>query len=157
MIRYVLAVILVVTIFGIAFVAIEEIEQSRGEQQVESEVRAIERAATTLMTHNDPPAPGSEGPKRVVEIGLPGDTFTSASIDILHFQPRHEYGLTEVTYGYQDRPNSTVFIEAILENSDPNRADIDLGGSDERLVLTLELVGRDTGGKPIVEVTIHSV
>jgi hypothetical protein len=152
MIRYVLAVILTTAILGVAIVGVDHAGTIRGERQVENQIAAVDQAANSLLDNEDPPPPGQDGARRVVELDLPKDGFTSDSVETLIFERQPGTNVTLVTYRFDGRSEQTESIEAPIENADPGTTLLDFSGSTDSHVLVLEL-RRDEHGNPVIEAT----
>lgn len=148
MIRYVVAAILVVAIFGIGFAALDHAAAMNSERQVEDDVTDLESAAISLYEEEELAPRGSPGPRRSVTIDLPGDTYTTAPVDRVVVRPISE-NRTVVTFSVPDRPRTTVTVDVPTEiNGSASR--LVLQGSGTRSLL-LRLV-RDADGDPIVRI-----
>lgn len=78
MIRVVLAVVLTTALLGVSFPVIDEARRDHTETTVETELREVERAATSLLTTDDP---AEDGARRIIEIRLPARSWSDAGVD----------------------------------------------------------------------------
>lgn len=152
MIRYVLAVVLMTALVGVGLLGIERGAVIRSETQVENEILAVEEAVRSLIQNEEPPPPGHDGPRRVVELTLPDDGFTTESVQRLVFEREPGLNVTVVTYQFEGRRAHSVVIEAPIENAKSNTEVLDFGGSTGTHVLVLEL-HTDKDGTPVIEAT----
>lgn len=145
MIRYVAAVVLMVSIMAIAMPAVDHAAGTNGEKQLLRAVSEVDDAATDLYRAEELPPPGGEGPRRVVEVRFPEDSLTSNPVVTLRIR-RIDENSSLVTYRVEGRAKGTYHVSAPVVNADGNP--VVLGGTGERrFVLTLE---RDSEGRPVV-------
>jgi hypothetical protein len=153
MIRYVLAVLLTTALLAVGFAAVQETAAVRGETQTEGEIADIERAAVSLLAHDDP-VPGGSPPRRVLDIDLPSGGFASEPIETLVFEPVGGTNRTVVRYRVDGRSRHTVYLDAPLVNAADGTTNLDLSGSAGSRTVVLELV-LDDDRKPVVQVTVR--
>lgn len=147
-IRYVLAVVLAVTIVGMSATALEEASTIRGEQAVESEIDSVERAATSLVEAETVP-PDEATPRRLVELDVPTESLTKDETTVLRFEPVSDADATRVTYKVGDSPAQRTVIGVTIRSADGGTFDLSNDRGKQRVVLGL--VG-DGDGEPIVEI-----
>jgi hypothetical protein len=153
MIRYVVAVLLTTTLLGVGLLAVEDVSAVRGERQLERELSAIEGAAVSLLTHDDP-VPGDSPPRRVLDVDLPADGFGSAGVETLVFSPANRTDGTIVRYQFDGRPAATRILDVPILNAAEGTSTIDLSGATGSQTIVLELVlGSDGDG--VVQTTIR--
>lgn len=148
MIRYVVAVILTVAIFGIAFTALDHGAAMNSERIVEDDVTDLESAAVTLYQEEELAPRGQPGPRRTVTVDLPRDTLTTVPVDGVIVKPIGE-NRTAVSFDLAGRPRSVIVFDVpttIAGSSDQ----LELEGTGSReLVLTLV---RDEEGDRVVRI-----
>lgn len=147
-IRYVLAVVLATTIVGMSVTALDEASTIRGEQAVESEIEAVERAATGLVEAESVP-PDEATPRRVVELDVPTGSLAQDGTEILRFEPVSHANATRVTYKVGDGPEQRTVIGVTIRSADGGAFDLSEDRGKQRIVLGL--VG-DKEGNPLVEI-----
>lgn len=149
MIRYVIALTLVVTVLGLTGAALDHASALRGEQAVETEIAAIEAAAMELFALE---TAGQEGrsAKRVIEIDLPQPTLTTDGMETLRFERAGNADTTRVTYAVDGRTERTTTIDAPLADRDGGVVDLSDQQGSQRLILRLQ---RDADGDPVVTVS----
>lgn len=154
MIRYVVAVLLTTAVVGVGFTAIEEASAVRGETQLDGEIAAIERAAVSLLEHDDPTPGDATRARRVVDLDLPSDGFASSGVDTLVFEPRTGTNRTVVRYQIAGRAEKRLLLDAVLVSATAGERALDLSGRDGSLTLVLALV-LDGSRTPVVQVTVR--
>ncbi|WP_248897508.1 DUF7311 family protein [Haloplanus halobius] len=82
MIRVVLAVVLTVALLAAATPAIDEGRQSRTATHLDSVTDRIERAARSLLAHEDPTPPETVAPRRIVRFRLRPRSWTAAGATV---------------------------------------------------------------------------
>lgn len=150
MIRYVVAVLLATALLGVGFLAIEKVSAVRAESQLDGELSAIERAAVSLVTHDDP-APAGQPPRRVVDITLPTAGFVTEGVETLVFEPVADR--TVVRYRFDSRPTTRI-LDVPLVNAAERTRTVDLSGRTGPQTVVLELV-TDRDGTPVVQVSLR--
>lgn len=145
MIRYVLIVLITVALLALSLPAIDHVAAQRAENQVESEVQTIDRVATNLFEEETVPPAGVDGPKRVLTLRLPSDSFTSDAVEYIRIR-RITDRVSLATYRVPGRAERRIRIDAPIVNEDGGI--VELGGEGERRIhLTLE---RDDEGDPVI-------
>jgi len=151
-IRYVLAVVLAAALVAVGWAGLDYAAAVRGEQQVENQVAAIDEAATSLVEHDDPPATGQPGARRVVELRFPHGGLTSERVDRFHIRPTGG-NVSIAEYGVDGRPIRTVTIDArVRDGNTTARATADLSGETGTTTVVLTLKADDDG--PYVELRV---
>lgn len=151
MIRYVVAVLVATALLGVGFVAIEEVSAVRAETQLDGELSSLERAAASLLEHDDP-APAGSPPRRVLDISLPTAGLLNDGVETLVFES--VANRTVVRYQLDGRPTTTRILEAPLVNAADTTRPLDLSGKTGPQTVVLELVtGR--GGTPVVQIHLR--
>lgn len=154
MIRYVLAVLLTTALLGVGFAALQEVSAVRGETQVEGALVDIDRAAASLLAHDDPVLAGEGPPRRVFDLDLPSGAFASEPVETLVFEPVPGTNRTAVHYRFDGRSTNTVYLDAPLVNAAEGTTKLDLSGSAGSRTVVLELVF-DGDREPVVQVTVR--
>jgi hypothetical protein len=154
MIRYVLAVLLTTALLGVGFAALQEVAAVRGETQVEGEIADIERAAVSLLAHDDPAPAGENPPRRVLDLDLPSGGFASEPVETLVFEPVAGTNRTAVRYRFDGRSVSTVYLDAPLVNAADGPPTLNLSGSAGSRTVVLELL-LDGDRRPVVQMTVR--
>ncbi|USZ68908.1 hypothetical protein NGM10_04025 [Halorussus salilacus] len=88
MIRTVLAVVLAAALVGVATPALDAARTTRSERLTAAELGRVETAAEGLVAEETPAGPGGPGPRRTLEIELPGDSPTTAPVAYVAFGGR---------------------------------------------------------------------
>lgn len=78
MIRTVLAVVLTVALLAAAIPAVNEGREARTATHLDGVTERVERAARSLLAHDDPTPPDVAGARRVVDLRLPARSWTAA-------------------------------------------------------------------------------
>lgn len=146
-IRYVLAVVLTVTLLGIAGPAVEHGATVRSETQVQSSLAAIERESLSLLEHEEPSPPGLPGPRRVLTVEFPTDGVLEKRLVRLTIQRVSDTNRTKVTYRLAGSTNQTTYVDAPIVGH--SQAQLELAG---RQQLRLELT-RGPSGRAVVVVS----
>lgn len=145
MIRYVLIVLITVALLALSLPAVDHVADRRAENQVESEVQTIDRVATNLVQEETLPPAGVAGPKRVLTLRFPSDSFTSTAVEYIRIR-RITEDVSLATYRVPGRAERQIRIDAPVVNEDGGN--VELGGEGERRIhLTLE---SDDDGHPVV-------
>lgn len=151
MIRYVLAIVLTVAVLSIGMAGIDHAAAVRSEQQVDTQIAAIEAAAVSLVANDDVPPPGHPGPRRVVELDLPRDGRLSSAVDSLVVEPdrRLQNESVEVgdgsraLYQFDGRAKRVVSLDVrirdALRDGTTETTVVDLSGETGQKTLVLEL------------------
>lgn len=149
MIRYVLAVAIAVALLVLAVPAIDYAAVKHTDRTLESDVGAIDDAATSLTSTDEVSLAGHPDPRRVVTITLPDRTLTSAGVDHLEIVPNETHSTAR--YVLEDGTTRRhVLTERIVRGDPDGDAAIELSGPAEvQLVLTLRA---DETGEPVVVV-----
>lgn len=149
MIRYVLVVLLTVTIVGMTMPAIDDVAADRSEAVVRGEITEIEAAAVSLSEHEAVPPDGERrsSARRVLEVEFPERSLTARSLRVLRIEPNREHGFSTVTYAVGERPAEHLRIGSVVVGAD--NGTVELGGSGIR-TLVLRAV-RDGAGNRVVE------
>jgi len=138
-IRYVLAVVLTVALVGIGWAGLEHAAVVRSEQQVESQIAAIDEAAVSLAETDDLPATGQDGPRRVLELIFPHDGLTSEPVDTLRITPGVA-GVSVVEFTFDGRAVRTATIDAPIRDATPTPdPTVDLSGETGTVTIVLTL------------------
>lgn len=152
MIRYVIAVALATALLGLGLAALEEGAAIRGETEAEGAIATVDRAAVSLLEHDDLVPAGTDPPRRVVTLDLPTAGLTSAPVDTLVFERVDGSNVTVVRYGVDGRAEHRAVIDAPLVSANGERNVIDLSDERGKQGLVLELVP-DRGQRPVVLVS----
>lgn len=148
MIRYVLAVLLAVTVLGMTATALDHASTVRAEESVEADIETIGQAATALLEHETQAE--TAGPRRIVEIELPERSFTVAGTDQLVFEPVPDSGVTRVHYEVEGGAAKQTTLDGVIGRTGRKQLDLSHLQGDNRLKLTLEATG---DGERYVSVT----
>lgn len=146
MIRYVIAVVLLVAILGISLPAIDQVSSGRSEAQLRTVATTIEESAVELVRAEEPPPRGVRGPQRVVRVNFP-DGFASKRVASMKLVPRRSENLTVLSYRVEGGPQRTVVVGAVVVNENGNA--VKLGGPSGQQTYRLRLA-RSDDGEPIV-------
>lgn len=152
-IRYVLAVTLVVAVLGLAAVAIDKGATIRGETELESTVERVDAAAVDLYENEALALAGTPPPQRRIDVTLPGEGDTSEAGASVTFVRAPERSLTEVTYRFPGRAEQSHIIKAPLERADKRQFRLD--GYTGEVTLLLRLVPDDSG-RPVVSLAVET-
>lgn len=157
MIRYALAVVLTASLVAVGFAGVDHASTVRGEQQVESQIAEIERAAVSLIEHDDAPPTGQPGPRRVLELDFPHSGPFSASVDRFSIQPDVERPVgngsqpvvsagSMAQYTFDGRAQQTVVMDVRIRSPEQSgsRA-VRFDGETGRQTVVLELRADDHG------------
>jgi hypothetical protein len=98
-IRAVLAVALTVALLAAATPAVDEGRTARTATHLDGVTDRIERAARSLLAHEDPARPGVVGARRIVELRLPTRSWTAAGATL-----RIDGGRDLIAYRVGDGP-----------------------------------------------------
>lgn len=152
MIRYVLAVALVVAILGLAAAAVDHGATVRSETDLAATVERIDAAAVDLYENEALALAGTPPPQRVLEVTLPDEGYTSAAPDRLALARAPEENVTTVSYRFPGRAERGHTIDAPLVRAGERQFRLD--GYTGAVTLFLRLVpGSD--GRPVVSVTVR--
>lgn len=161
MIRYVLAVALVVAVLGLSATALDHGATLRGESEAASAVERIGTAAVDLHENEVLAPAGGPAPQRVIEVTLPGEGVTSASPARLTVERTAGENLTRVSYRFAGRAERSHVIDApiVRDTGSTGAADgalegsFRLGGYNGDTTLRLRLVAGPEG-LPVVALTL---
>jgi len=148
-IRYVLALLLVVVVLGMTATALDHAAAARAEQSIEADIETVDAAASDLLEHESP-TPNAPGPRRIVELDLPARSYTSAGTERLVFEPLPDAGVTRVRYSVGHRAEETVLLDPLVRHPGSEKLDLSHYQGRQRLQLTLRV---DGDGERYVEVT----
>lgn len=151
MIRYVLVAVLTVALLALSIPAIDYAATENTDRQVVGEIDSVEAAATSLIENEEIPPDGQQRPLRTLELSLPGDSFTTQSVDTLEIE-RVDENVSRVTYVVEGQSRAQKVIDApiVYENPYENRT-VEVGGSgDTELDLIL---AEDRNGVPVIVAT----
>lgn len=151
MIRYVLAVALVVAVLAVAAVGIDSGATARGEAELSSAVERVDAAAVELYERETLALAGGPAPQRVVEVTLPGEGETSQAPARVTFRRVAEEQITLVTYRFPGRAEHSHLIEAPVVRAGEGQFRLD--GPAGRVTLRLRLVS-DSEGRPVVALAV---
>lgn len=152
MIRYALAVALVVAILGLAATAVDHGATVRSETDLAATVERIDAAAVELYENENLALAGTPPPQRVLEVTLPDEGFTSVAPDRIELARAPEGRTTSVSYRFPGRAERRHVIDAPLVRADEERFRLD--GYTGAVTLFLRLVP-GTEGRPVVSVTVR--
>ncbi|AEH37561.1 DUF7311 family protein [Halopiger xanaduensis] len=151
MIRYVVAVLLTLAIFGLAGLAIDDAAGEATERELRSELAAVEAAAVDLEASEEVSPAGHPNPRRVVEFSVPTRSLTRAGVDRLEIEPVADdasvarYVLTDGTRGRMILESRLVYCEPTADRT------TEIGWSGTKAVrLALR---PDADGRPVVVAT----
>jgi len=148
-IRYALAVALVVAILGLATTAADHGATVRSETTLATTVERIDAAAVDLY-ENEALAPvGSPPPQRVLDVTVPEGGYTSVSPDHVTFARLSGRNLTHVSFRFPGRAERRHVIDAPLVRAGEEQFRLNHTGT---VRLFLRLVS-GTEGRPVVSVT----
>jgi hypothetical protein len=150
-IRYVLAVALVVAILGLGATAVDHGATVRSETALDATVERVDDAAVDLYENEALALAGRPPPQRVLDVTLPDGGYTSAAPEHVTLARAPEESLTQVTYRFSGRAEQRHVIEAPLVRAGEERFRLD--GYTGEVTLRLRLVEAD--GRPAVSVTVE--
>ena len=139
MIRYVLAVVLLVALLALSMPAIDSGATMNTERQVDASLAAIDENATSLIETEEVTPDGHPNPQRVVDLSLPRSTLTTAGVDHVELVPHESGQYTHARYVLEDGTTRETIISEQLVWDDPSKTDtteLD-GGGEQRLALVL--------------------
>lgn len=149
MIRYVLVALITVALVALSMPAISHATAVHSERQLQGELAAVDDAAVSLLTGEEPAPDGVPAPKRTVSLTFPADSLTSTPIEYLRIERIDERG-SLATFAATGRSEQQRLIDAPIVHADPERNEtVELGGVGEQRTLTLTLE-RDERGEPVV-------
>ncbi|MDQ2052730.1 hypothetical protein RBH26_20000 [Natronolimnohabitans sp. A-GB9] len=139
MIRYVLAVILAVALLAIAVPAIDHAATLNTERTLDSDLAALDEAATSLAATDELSPDGHPNPQRVVTVTLPTRSMTTTGVDHVEIVPHERGDFSTARYVLEDGTTRERTIDERIVWDDPAATEpVELGGSGERrLALTL--------------------
>lgn len=152
MIRYVLAVVLTVSILGLSFVALDHASAVNGEYTVQSEIVSVDRAATSLLEDEQVPPLDQPGPQRTVEVDLPNEGFAEEPVETLVFERVADTNQTVVRYRFDGRAENVEFIDAPISHEGSDT--LAMNGTTDTETLVLELTS-DESGQPVIAVEVE--
>jgi hypothetical protein len=147
-IRYVLVAILAVAIIGVSMPMMQDAAEANGERRAETAVADIEAAAVSLLENEELSPPGEPGPRRFVDVRLPGDSFLSAPLVAFEIDRIDDRNASEATYQVEGRTSRTTVVDAPIVAPD-GRAVV-LGGDGNERTLALTLERGDDGNRVVV-------
>lgn len=171
MIRTVLAVALAVALVGAATPALDAARTTRSERLTAAELDRVEAAADGLVREESPAKPNEPGPRRTIDLEIPGDSPTTAPVAYVALGGRPEESAAETdrsdlfafrVAGGPDRIRRVGFDLRVgvrddsdsLPHVEPDGLPVVLrGGGTYRLVLRL----RESGGRPTVVLTVRGL
>lgn len=156
MIRVVLAVVLATALLAASLPAIDEARRDHTETTVGTELRTVERVATSLLATDDPT---EDGARRVLTVRLPARSWSDAGVDAVTIgQSRAGNGgrFTWSARGGRQRirrlpdvPLRTDDGDALtLESSGRHRLVLSLDGNRTAPVVTVRTFTSDDGASP---------
>lgn len=147
MIRYVIAVVLLVAILGLSLPAIDQVAGDRSESQVRAIATTIEEQALELQRTEEPPPDGVRGPQRVFDAKFPGKGIASKPVTTFEMVPHRDDNLTVLTYRIEGRSRERIVIETVIVNEagNPVRLSSPTGEGTYRLRLA-----RSSDDEPVV-------
>lgn len=149
MIRYVLAVVLTVSLFALGMPAVDYAGTRNTERQVETSIGDLDRAAASLTNNEEQPPDGHPSPQRIVTVSLPRASMTTAPVTYFEIE-RISDTVTRVSYSIDGRATQQTVIDApiVAETATANRS-LELGGGGE-IQLWLRLEADETGTPVLV-------
>lgn len=148
MIRYVVAVLLAVAVFGLAFAALDYAAPRNSERIVTSDVADLEASAVSLYQEEELAPRGSPGPRRSVTIDLPEDDLTTVPVEQVDIR-RVDANTTAVAIDVRDRPPRVVVFDVPTELATGSSSLTLTGSGSRELLLTLT---RDADGDRVVRI-----
>lgn len=149
MIRYVLAVLLTVALLGLAIPALDHGSYVNSKQQVESNVAAIDEAATSLAEQEEPSPDGHPPPRRTLTVTLPKESLTSTAVDNFEIERHGSASVASFYFGGKTE-NQIGMDQPIVYGSADGNETVEFGGTGrQRIALTLE---EGPSGDPVVVV-----
>lgn len=114
MIRVVLAVVLTVVLLAAATPAIDEGKTARTAIHLDGATDRLDRAARSLLAHEDPTRPSVAGARRIVTLRLPARSWTASEATL-----RIDGGADRLAYRVGDgRPRRTILRGVDLRTPD---------------------------------------
>ncbi|RQG93120.1 hypothetical protein EA462_02640 [Natrarchaeobius halalkaliphilus] len=152
MIRYVLAVLLTVALVALSVPAIEHGATVQSDRQVDGDVGAIERAAVSLIEHEELPPDGQPPPQRFVTVSLPDDSMTTTPVARFEIERTSDH-TSVVTVSLEDSSPRTIGIDApiVYATAAENRS-LELTGTGNEVSLLFYL-DTDPAGERVVVAT----
>lgn len=147
MIRTVLSVTLAVLILAMSVPAVEHGAAVNSEEQVGSQVAAVEQAAVSLVEEEDVPPYGVEGARRVVTLTFPADTMTAQGVENVSIERVDGEQHSVARYRVEGRTEQVVHVDAPIENPDGEPVVLGRIEGEHTFVLTLE---KGPDGDPLV-------
>lgn len=148
MIRYVLAVLLSISILSIGMTALDSGRTVASDRQVENQLRVIETEAAKLLDGEGTPPVGRPGPTRTVELTLPEEGIYRDGIDRLVFERVPGTNHTAVTYRIDGATHHRTLLDVPLV--DNNRSVLELNGRGGTIRMELELRATTDGSRIII-------
>lgn len=146
MIRYVLILVLAATVLGLTGTALDHASAIRGEQAIETEIAAVDSAATSLYDLEGNPSKSGDT-QRVIELDIPEERLTKGGTETLRFERIADTETTRVTYSVDERIERTTIIRVPIRQADGGAVDFSGRTGTLRVLLTLET---DQSGEPVV-------
>lgn len=150
MIRYVLAIVLTAALLGVAFSAVDRGARMQSDRQVESELVAIETAATSLLEDEQLPPGGEDGPRRIVEVELPAGGLLADPVATFVVSRLSGTERSVASYRVEGTARQRTVLDAPIVADDGGSLDLSGRSGTVRLVLELR---QDSDGLPIVAVS----
>lgn len=149
MIRYVLAAMLTVAIFGVAGLALEAGSADTTERELRTAVVDLEDAAVELGANEELSPAAHPDPQRVVEFTVPSGSLTEEAVDTFEIEPIDAAEASIATYVLEDGTrNQVVLDERIVYRDRTGNRTLEI---DERGHVTIRLVLLpDEDGDPVV-------
>lgn len=148
MIRYVLILVLAATILGLTGTALDHASAIRGEQAIETEIAAVDSAATSLYEIEGNPSKSGYA-QRVVELDIPEQRLTKEGTGTLRFERIADTETTRVTYSVEEGIERTTIIRVPMRHADGDAVDFSDRTGTLRILLTIDT---DHRGEPVVTI-----
>lgn len=149
--RYVVSVILVSALIGIAFTGLNQVDGQNSKKEMATEISAIESAAVSLMEDEELPPPGQSGPKRVLTLTFPDGSLGYESVSDFTIT-RIDGNQSSVEYTLESGVTHQQFVSAPIVDTDGD-SQFKLAGSGDGIEIALTLEP-DSNGDPVVYIQI---
>jgi hypothetical protein len=136
-IRYVLILALAATTLGMTATAIDQAGTVRGERAIQTEIDAVETAATSLYEDGAVP-PVGEGSRRLITVEIHDQQPTRAKPERITFERIDGTSATRVTYQVRGGQRHERKLEVPIHHTDGGALELTNWRGKKRLVLRLD-------------------
>jgi len=152
MMRHVVAVLMLIALVAVAMPVINDAAADRSQKNVGTELTKVKKSAESLHTEEEIGRNTERGPKRLVELDFPEDSFTSVPVETVSIEPNHAASTTIVSYAVEGSNTRQMRVDAVITGL--NNGTVQLGGSEQQ-TFVLEL-NRDSANNKVVRFSRYS-